>query len=278
VEDRWLLGDRTRLWVDTGVLRRERPFYTSREFDVRVGAERRFGLDHRLIAGYFFQVSEATDVDAFLPPAQRALLEGFGRSAGLTVTWRYDSRDDRFLPKRGTLAETGVLWSSPALGATLRYVQLETRATHHLDAGRFGVFALGGFLGSRQPYGGTEDLPIQYRYFLGGSESVRSFGEDELTPTDAFGTGLGGLTAAEAHLEWRRQIVSIVYGALFVDSGWVSLAPVSFEDAAFGWGFGGGLRVYTPVGPVRLDLAWNPGDLHAADRRFHVHFSFGFGF
>jgi outer membrane protein insertion porin family len=277
LEDRWLLGDRDRLWIEGGVLRREEPFYSFRSVTAEAGVEHRFGRRHKVVGRYRFSATEPFDVAAVLPPADQARIAEFSRAAGIAVGGTYDTKDDRYLPTSGTLAEASVFWSAPELGATLEYVELEARANQWLRLGRGGVIALGAFAGTRQPYGGTDDLPIQERYFLGGAESVRSYGEDELTPVDPFGNGLGGLTAAEAHVEWRIQIVGILYGALFADVGVVSLEPFSLEGT-FGSGLGAGLRVYTPVGPVRLDAAYNPGELHAATSRWQVHFSFGFSF
>ena len=129
---------------------------------------------------------------------------------------------------------------------------------------------------TRNPFGDTV-LPIQQRYFLGGQFSVRGYGQDELTPVSPNGEGIGGLTAVQGHVEWRRQIYDIFHGALFYDIGVVSEDPFSV-DGALGHGVGAGLRIYTPVGPVRLDLGYNPGDVYVGGGRWQFFFSFGFSF
>lgn len=136
---------------------------------------------------------------------------------------------------------------------------------------------IGGRFATRSPLEGQRTLPVQLRYFLGGSETVRSFNRSELTPVDKDRQGLGGLTALHGTLEWRRGIAGNLQGALFYDAGVVSVRDFDL-GGAFGHGYGAGLRYILPIGPVRLDYAYNPGDLWAASRRWQLHLSFGFNF
>lgn len=277
LEDPWILGIDNRLFWHNEVRRRIEPFYTYRRFATELGVERRLDEHHRIWASYLFSIDDAFDVAAELPPDIEDQISGFSRSAGIMLKARRDTRDDLFLPKSGHRIDVAGFLSDPVLGATLRYVELEVRASTYFDLSGAGVLALGGFFGSRHPYGGTDTLPLQLRYFLGGPDSVRSFGRDELTPTDGFGNGIGGLTAAEARLEWRRPLTADFHGAAFAEVGVVGVPDFSF-DGAWGYGVGAGLRYYTPVGPVRLDVAYNPGPLNAATDRWQVWFAFGFGF
>lgn len=276
IEDPWILGQGNRLWVTLGAIQRQERFYDYTGFDSELGFERLLDRHHRLWGGYVFRIEEGTNIAAEIPEDERGEIEGFKRTAGPYVRFRRDMRDDRFLPTKGLLAEAGTLVSVRPLGASLSYLELDARATYHFDLEDWGVLAVGASVATRYAFDG-DVVPIQQRYFLGGALGVRCFGQDELTPTDAFGKGMGGLTALEGHIEWRRQIYDVLYGALFVDAGQVSVDSFSF-DGEVGYGPGAGLRFYTPVGPIRLDAAYNPGPLFAADSRFHVHFSFGFSF
>jgi outer membrane translocation and assembly module TamA len=106
---------------------------------------------------------------------------------------------------------------------------------------------------------------------------VRSFGESELGPSDQNGDPLGGLTSLAATIELRQRLMGDLHGALFYDIGTVGEGSFDFTNQ-YGSAIGVGLRYYLPMGPIRLDLGFNPGARFASDSGFAVHFSFGFSF
>jgi outer membrane translocation and assembly module TamA len=67
-----------------------------------------------------------------------------------------------------------------------------------------------------------------------------------------------------------------LWGAVFYDIGSVAADPWSLSEP--GHGIGGGLRYYFPIGPVRVDVAYNPGPLFAASNRWAFHITFGFSY
>ena len=79
---------------------------------------------------------------------------------------------------------------------------------------------------------------------------------------------------------WDPRVCAEVYAALytafFYDVGTVGLLP--FDLGEFGHGVGIGMRYYTSVGPVRVDFAYNPGELFAMTDRYAIHLAFGFSF
>ena len=72
-------------------------------------------------------------------------------------------------------------------------------------------------------------------------------------------------------------IYRLIHGVAFVDVG--SLTE-GFRDIAldtFRWSTGAGLRLHTPVGPVRLEYGYQLQDNPPLDRG-QIHFSLGFPF
>ncbi len=118
--------------------------------------------------------------------------------------------------------------------------------------------------------GGTVlgDLPPYEAFSLGGSNSVRGYEEG------AVGSGKSFL---QASAEYRFPVFSIISGALFVDAATdfgsgnnVKGDPAGLRNKpGFGLGYGLGVRVQSPLGPIRIDYGFND----QGEGRFH----FGLG-
>jgi outer membrane translocation and assembly module TamA len=139
------------------------------------------------------------------------------------------------------------------------------------------VFALSGRLGLAGPFGGTDSLPIQDRFFAGGATSVRGFPENKLGPLDAAGDPVGGNALVVVSAEWRFPIWRWLGGAVFIDAGAVTPEVSDLEWSAFKSGAGAGLRVATPVGPIRLDVGYALQPI-PSESRAQVYLTVGFPF
>ncbi|MCT7985188.1 BamA/TamA family outer membrane protein [Laspinema sp. A4] len=118
--------------------------------------------------------------------------------------------------------------------------------------------------------GGTVfgDLPPYEAFSLGGTTTVRGYDEG----------GVGtGRSFVQGSAEYRFPIYSVVGGALFFDAatdlgtgGNVPGRPAEARNKpGSGFGYGLGIRVQSPLGPIRVDFALNDD----GDSRFH----FGLG-
>ncbi len=100
----------------------------------------------------------------------------------------------------------------------------------------------------------VEDIPASQRFFAGGDTSIRGFGLDALGPRNPdTGKLVGGRYLAVGSLEYNRQIRGPWGAAVFTDFG-NAFDPTYESD----WeqSLGAGLRFATPIGPIRLDLAY----------------------
>src|SRR5438552_15443615 len=120
-------------------------------------------------------------------------------------------------------------------------------------------------------------IPIDERFFSGGSTTVRSFGERDLGPHDRRGNPIGGEIYTIFNVEYTVPLYGELKGAVFVDAG--NLLPnadeLGFDDMRYG--IGAGLRYDLPIGAVRLDYGVNPSPREHEDFG-GFHFSFGFAF
>ncbi len=155
-----------------------------------------------------------------------------------------------------------------SLLSTSSFVQLRANAK---GIYRFGE---GGRLTARVDVGATlgdgiGNLPASLRFFAGGDNSVRGYAYKSLGPEDAEGETIGGRHQLTGSLEYEHPIVADDWWlAAFVDAG------NAFDSDRFHLkaGYGVGVRWYSPVGRLRLDLAF-PDDTESDDWRLH----FGLG-
>nr|WP_276904844.1 BamA/TamA family outer membrane protein [Pedobacter kyonggii] len=136
-------------------------------------------------------------------------------------------------------------------------------------------------LGYGYAYGNSTSMPFVKQFFAGGSNDIRAFPARTLgpgtykVPDDAIFADQGGDIKLMLNSELRFKIVSVLYGALFVDAGNIWLRkedlgePGKPETARLGSGFklknafnelavgtGAGLRVDVSIFVVRLDVAF----------------------
>ena len=119
-------------------------------------------------------------------------------------------------------------------------------------------------------------IPIDERFFTGGSTTVRSFAERELGPKDN-GDPIGGEFYTIFNAEYTFPIFGELLGAVFVDAG--NLLPEASNPGLsdLRYAVGVGLRYNLPIGPIRLDYGVNPSP--GTDEAFGAfHFSIGFAF
>jgi outer membrane translocation and assembly module TamA len=125
------------------------------------------------------------------------------------------------------------------------------------------------------PFGDSDDIPLQRRMFNGGENTVRSFREHRLGPVDANNEPLGGEARSLVSLELRRALAGNLSGAVFYDAGNVELEWEDYlEMDGFRHAVGVGVRYLLPIGPLRLDAAWNP-DHRSEEDEWVVHFAVG---
>jgi translocation and assembly module TamA len=114
-------------------------------------------------------------------------------------------------------------------------------------------------------------LPASLRFFAGGDQSVRGYGYQTIGPRDASGKVVGGEHLAVGSAEVEVPLGENWGVAAFFDLG-SAFNALTAIDWARGAGFG--VRRYTMVGPVKVDIARQIG---VADPSYRLHVSVGFG-
>ena len=182
--------------------------------------------------------------------------KNFGRINSITWQKVYDSRDNIYDPTRGRRISYTAQWAGHGLGGDFDFYKFTAEARMYKKLGAKNVLAFrarGGFI--------QGDAPYSQLFTLGGADSLRGYEDDQFR----------GKYMYNATLEFRFPIVKKVSGVLFTDIGDAWDAPnVTWYNSkkTFNYGVGAGVRVTTPIGPVKLDYG-------VGKHKNKFHFSFG---
>jgi len=168
-----------------------------------------------------------------------------------------DSRDNYFDPQRGFSTSTSVGVTSRWLGSN-NYFSIYTQNSYHRPLpASLGLSAALRF-GYLHPYGRDTAVPISERYFAGGPSSLRGFKTNEAGPLDPqTKQPVGGNTLVVANFELRAPLYRMLYFSGFYDGGNVFKDLRALRGADFSHSAGVGLRIKTPIGPLRFEYAFN---------------------
>ncbi|MBI5334311.1 MAG: outer membrane protein assembly factor [Burkholderiales bacterium] len=193
-------------------------------------------------------------------------------ASALTANIRYVWRDvdSVLLPTRGLVAsgELGAGRSFAADESEGFFGRALARLTGYwpLPARFFGQARIEAGRVQAKPGVGVPDTLL---FRAGGDDSVRGYGWRTIGP-EQDGLEIGARSLLTSSVEVQRPISprrpALLWSA-FVDAG---DAADSFQDMRLKIGYGVGLRWRSPVGPLRLDLAYGE-----AERRLRLHFSVG---
>lgn len=165
---------------------------------------------------------------------------------------------------RGLYAE--LLGSASALGSDSNFLRLLVRDERRFDLGGPWHLVLRGEAGT-SAVGDFEELPAQYRFFAGGDRSVRGYGYNELSPTDAAGNKVGGRHLLVGSVEVEHDLPRNFGVAAFVDFG---NAFDTFGDP-LEYSAGIGVRYRLPFLIMGIDIAQS---LSESGRSPHLHLNF----
>lgn len=262
---------------------------------LRMGPSRFFGkytevsLTYNLRFVDFFNVSEALRLDDnilgldFRDPYFVSYLEP-------QVNFYFV--DSILKPRNGAIL--GVTYDIAGLGGDYSFHKIQPTIRGYYAPHRRIMLAARASVGFMFPFGAKAGTPIDMRFYLGGSDTVRGWGLRRLSPkvfladcqsdnTGACEDGVptGGQTMVLANFETRVLLVDKLSMVGFFDMGDVRGGVRSFSPKNWNYSVGPGVRFESPIGVFRLDVGFrlNETDQSAAENRiWAVHFGLGEAF
>lgn len=203
--------------------------------------------------------------------------EGDRIKSSFTTELVFDSRDNAFIPNRGTRASlSGMVAGGPLMGDTDIY-RLEANQSTFWPLWFDHVFNIRAWIATVDYYGDSDRVPIFDRLFLGGARTLRGFKFREVGPKDEDGEPLGGQTSWFAMAEYTVPLARLVRVAAFYDIGMVYVDPYDIEWSEYNSDVGVGIRFDIPGFPLRFDYAW-PLETDEFNDRSSGRFQFSIGY
>lgn len=234
-----------------------------RGFDVTLGrpqgeyTQNYITLKHRddtyvnWVSGVDYTKSSSNPAD-FMYQHPNYLKDNFGTTNSVSLMRVYDSRDNVFSPTEGNRVSLTAEFAGKTLGGDFNYNKYTAESRNYIKVGHAQVVALRGTVGYADG-----KMPDSGRFAVGGPDNLRGYRDDQFK----------GDKMLAATAEYRFPIASKVEGVAFSDIGkaWTG-EGYKLNDLEASVGFG--IRVSTPIGPIRLDYA-------KGGQGAKTHFSFG---
>ncbi|MBI5643306.1 MAG: outer membrane protein assembly factor BamA [Deltaproteobacteria bacterium] len=224
-------------------------------FDVRFG----FPITKRYAKGYVTYKLEDVNITDVADDASSFIKEQEGDSleSSIKFAFRRDTRDDAFFPTEGSVVNLSTELAGGPLGGTSYFIKYEGDAVKFFAMPWDTSFSVHGSLGYVQSYQGHE-VPIYERYFLGGINTIRGFETRSVGPKDAeTGDFIGGTSMMYINTEFLFPLFAqqSLRGLVFFDAGNSYDGGIDLGDIRTSAGLG--IRWYSPLGPLRLELGFN---------------------
>ncbi len=260
-------GTRNDFLADAFVERDRTDGYTAELINATIGIRHRFSDTFSIQGGVEYERGRANNA--------------LGRSdytlVGLPLSLTYDSTDRALDPTRGWRVTGGVTPYARALGSSVdmfvtrasasTYFALDERA-RFIIAGRIGFGSIAG--------AGLAEVPPNRRFYAGGGGSVRGFAYRSLSPM-LNGEPIGGRSLLEGSIEARLRVTDTIGIVPFIDAGGAFRESYPDFKQPIRVAAGLGLRYYTGIGPLRLDVAV-PLDRKKGERGYGIYLGIGQAF
>lgn len=138
------------------------------------------------------------------------------------------------------------------------------------------------------PFGPRGGAPIDMRFYLGGSDTVRGWGLRRLSPRvdddtcvgderECASVPVGGQTMVLGNFEARVRVAPKIEAVAFFDGGDVQSGISTIRPSQWNYSVGPGVRYESPIGIFRLDAGFQVVDtvLSAGERFWAIHFGLG---
>jgi len=194
--------------------------------------------------------------------------------SGVNLGFTFDNSTPLFSPEQGMFAALTFKTNGLVFPSDYHYTRFlfDVRQYQNLSGA---VFAYRLKIGSVNSLDDNGFVPVEVRFYSGGSSSVRGWTRAQLGPKGDDDIPTGGKSLLEGSAELRYPIVKKISGVLFCDFGNVWLDSYKYKLNELRYAAGVGLRLNTIIGPIRFDIA---RPIFDEEKQWQYHISVGHAF
>jgi outer membrane protein insertion porin family len=248
------------------------------------GADLRLGKElSEYLRGDIMYRFDSIEIDNVTDTSTDDLKSEIGKNniSSITPSLTFDSRDNVFDPRKGDLLTGSFEIAGGPFAGDKDFWKFFGLVSHYFPLPKNSALEIRARVGASESYSNSERLPIYERFFAGGANTIRGYEERGIGPIDSVSKDpLGGESMVIGNIEYSYPLLSFLKAAVFYDTGnvWAKLGDIG--KSGFKSGTGLGVRIKTPIGPIRLDygipLNKAPGEDSKGSGRLHFSASHGF--
>jgi len=253
------LGMNSSISLNPFINRKEEPGYTTRTWGINVPYTYNFNPRLNSKLTYYFE-----DVEQLLEAGDEEFSDFESdkfpyKKSGVLLSTVFDNSNPRFSPSKGMNVSFGFKMNGYLFGSDFNYSKLWADFRTYRKTGDV-ILAFRLMAGGINSSDSRQFIPVEDRFYSGGSNSIRGWNRSDLGPKRESGTPLGGKSIFESNFEVRYPLFWRLSLVAFFEAGnvWEESYNYNFND--LGYAAGPGIRIDTPIGPVRFDAGfplWN---------------------
>ena len=185
-----------------------------------------------------------THVDHDVSRKEQRQLGHEGLISALGTYVKFDSTDSAIKPHNGFRSNLEAEFAG--LGGHFSFFRFGYVNSYYTELWRHGIMKYRFDIQFIEPIWktpGPNDIPVTERFFLGGENSVRGYKAFDIGPHYPNGDPKGGISSSVVSVEYLHEILPMLDGFLFADSGAVSLKRWRPGTYRLSYGFGARIRI-----------------------------------
>ena len=266
-------GIHSSLVIRPYLMKQNEPGYSLVKYGSDVLLNKQLVRNLNATTGYFREVNKLDTASIGHSDILPGDISDYYNKMGVTLGVLFDNSMPLFNPSKGWIFAANAKYSGFG-NSTHHFLKMLAEVRNYRLVGSV-VFAWKVKYGISFSYDEDEVIPVDESFFAGGSTSVRGWQRSYLGPIGEDDIPLGGKSSFETSLESRIPVIEKVHGVVFMDAGNVWEETDAFRLNELRYAAGAGIRIDTPIGPVRFDLARPVWDVQ---NKWQWHLSVGHAF